>query len=93
MTKDKRHKTVKILIETGNVLEFKDIFEHIPKTTVADELGIHFNRMARMISNVNEIKVNDIFLFSGYFEIDAKVLFELIYNQRGHKKPTIRSKK
>ena len=93
MTKDKRHKTVKILIETGNIVTFGDIFEHIPKTTVAEELGIHFNRMARMIQNVNEIKVNDIFLFSGYFEIDAKVLFELVYNQRGSKKTTPRSKK
>lgn len=91
--KDKRHKTVKILIETGNVTTFADMFEHIPKTTVADELGIHFNRMARMINNVNEIKINDVFLFSGYFEIDAKVLFELIYNQRGGKKSVSRSKK
>ncbi|HMH22643.1 MAG TPA: hypothetical protein VK563_12745 [Puia sp.] len=92
MTKDKRHKTVKILIETGNVLEFKDIFEHIPKTTVADELGIHFNRMARMIGNVNEIKVNDIFLFSGYFEIDAKAMFDLIYNQRSGPKKVAKKK-
>jgi hypothetical protein len=92
MVKDKRHKTVKILIETGNVTTFADIFEHIPKTTVADELGIHFNRMVGMIESVNDIKVNDIFLFAGYFEIDAKVLFELIYNQRSPKKPT-KSKK
>lgn len=87
MVKDKRFKTVKILIEIGNVTSFKDIFEHIPKTTVADELGIHFNRMSRMIDNVNDIKVNDVFLLSGYFEVDAKVIFELIYNQRGHGKP------
>lgn len=93
MVKDKRHKTVKILIETGNVTTFADIFEHIPKTTVADDLGIHFNRMARMISNVNDIKVNDIFLFSGYFEIDAKVLFELIYNQKSIKKGATKPKR
>ena len=93
MVKDKRYKTVKILIETGNVTTFAAIFEHIPKTTVADELGIHFNRMSRMIENVNDIKVNDIFLFSGYFEIDAKVMFELVYNQRDTKKGNTRAKK
>lgn len=93
MAKDKRHKTVKILIETGNVTEFKDIFEHIPKTTVADDLGIHFNRITRMIENVNDIKVNDIFLFSGYFEIDGKVMFDLIYNQHNSKKPGTKAKK
>ncbi|MES1249605.1 MAG: hypothetical protein ABUL46_02930 [Chitinophaga rupis] len=85
MEKDKRYKTVKILIETGNVTTFADIFEHIPKTTVANDLGIHFNRMEKMKNDVNEIKVEDIFLFSSYFEIDAKVIFELIYNQRSYK--------
>ena len=91
--KDKRYKTVKILIETGNITTFGEIFDHIPKTMVADDLGIHFNRMARMIKSVNEIKVNDIFLFSGQFEIDAKVMFGLIYNQRGAKKVSPKAKK
>jgi hypothetical protein len=92
MDKDKRYKTVKILIETANVTTFAGIFEHIPKTTVADDLGIHFNRMVRMIENVNEIKVSDIFLFSTYFDIDAKVLFDLIYNQHIPKKPSGKAK-
>jgi len=89
--KDKRHKTVKILIETKNITTFADIFEHIPKTTVATELGIHFNRIAKMIENVGEIKVNDIYLFAGYFEVDETIIFELIKNQRG-KKPGARKK-
>jgi hypothetical protein len=86
--KDKRHNTVKILIETNNITTFADIFEHIPKTTVAEELGIHFNRMTKLISKVNEIKVNDIYLFSGYFEVDAAVIFRLISNQRAKKSST-----
>jgi hypothetical protein len=85
MVKDKRHKTVKILIETGNVTTFAAIFEHIPKTTVADELGIHFNRMTRIIVNVGEMKINDLYLFSGYFDIDPKKMFELIHGQKDKK--------
>lgn len=92
MTKDKRHKTVKILIEGGHVTEFRQIFEHIPKTTVADDLGIHFNRIPKMITTVNDMKINDVFLFSSYFEIDAKIMFDLIYNQHNHKSGT-RAKK
>lgn len=83
--KDRRHKTVKILIGAKDITTFAEIFEHIPKTTVAEELGIHFNRMTRMIRNVNDIKINDVFLFSGYFEIESTVIFELISNQRGNK--------
>jgi hypothetical protein len=92
MVKDKRFKTVKILIETGNIVTFAAIFEHIPKTTVADELGIHFNRMSKMIVNVNEIKVNDIFLFGSYFEIDAKAVFDLIYNQHNPRKTSAKGR-
>lgn len=81
MQKDKRWKTVKILVEGGHVTEFSQIFEHIPKTAVADHLGIHFNRITKMIGNVSEIKMSDLFLFSSYFEIEAPILFSLIYNQ------------
>ena len=91
--KDKRRNTVKILIETKNVSTFADIFEHIPKTAVADELGFNFARLKRMTEDVTLIKVNDIFLFAGYFEVDAKVIFELIYNQRSGKKVANRPKK
>jgi hypothetical protein len=87
MAKDKRTRTVKILIETKNVSEFKEIFEHIPKTTVAEALGIHFNRFNKMLDNVNDIKINDLFLLSNYLDIDGKVMFELIYNQRNKAKP------
>jgi hypothetical protein len=93
MVKDKGHKTVKILIETGNFTTFAGIFEHIPKTTVADELGIHFSSMARMIASVKEIEVNDTFLFSTYFEIDPKIIFELAYSQYNSKKLPLKSKK
>lgn len=82
MVKDKRYKTVKVLIETKNIIQFKDIFEHIPKTKVANDLGINFDRMERMINNVTYIKVGDIFLFGEYFEVDSKEIFELIYNQK-----------
>lgn len=81
MVKDKRHKTVKILIEGGHVQEFKEIFEHIPKTTVAEELGIHFNRFNNLIDKPAEMKVSDLFLLSGYFEIEGQKMFELIHNQ------------
>jgi hypothetical protein len=92
MVKDKRHKTVKILIETRNITTFADIFEHIPKTTVADELGKHFNRMSGMIENVNVMKIGDVYLFAGYFEVEPMVIFQLIHNQRG-KKPVSKSKR
>ncbi|HSC54478.1 MAG TPA: hypothetical protein VLC98_12685 [Phnomibacter sp.] len=93
MVKDKRYKTVNILIEIGKVSEFRDIFEHIPKTKVAEQLGFHFNRITKLIESVKEIKVGDIFLLSDYFEIDSKKMFELIYNQKNNQKPIPKTKR
>lgn len=84
MVKDKRHKTVKILIEGGHVSEFREIFDHIPKTTVAAELGIHFNRFNNFMEKVGAMGISDLFLLSGYFEIDPKVMFNLIENQHNN---------
>ena len=93
MVKDKRHKTVKILIEGGHVNEFRDIFEHIPKTTVSDELGIHFNRFNNFLDKPSEMKVSDLFLLSGYFEIEGQKMFELINNQVSNTRKGINKKK
>ena len=93
MTKDKRYKTVKILIEGGHITEYKEIFDNIPKTTVAEQLGIHFNRFDRIINKVGQMKIDDLFLVASYFEIEAKVLFELINNQyKGSKKAAPKKK-
>jgi hypothetical protein len=92
MVKDKRHKTVKILIEGGHVTDFATIFDHIPKTTVADELGIHFNRFNNIISKVGDMRISDLYLLSGYFEVEPEVMFRLINNQHAATKKTGRKK-
>ncbi len=92
MANSKRLGSVKILIEGGHIKEFREIFDYIPKTAVAENLGIHFNRMTRMIDNVSDIKINDLFLISGHLGVDAKLVFDLVYNQRGAPKKGTRKK-
>lgn len=81
MPKDKRYRTLKILIEGGYVANFKEIFDHIPKTIVGKDMGIHFRRFHRMVAKVTEVKVKDIFMLSEFFDVDEKLLFDLIYRQ------------
>lgn len=81
MAKDKRYKTIKILIEGNHISQFKEIFDHIPKTIVGKDLGIHFRRFNRMVVKVSEIKVKDIFQLSAFFDVDEMLLFDLIYKQ------------
>lgn len=92
MAKDKRYNTVKILIEGGHIPMFRNIFEHIAKTQVAADMGIHFNRFNKIIENADLLTGKEIFIFSGFIGIDAKVLFELIYNQHNASQKTTRKK-
>ena len=44
MVKHTRTDIIKPLIESGHIKEFRQIFIYVPKTAVAEDLGIHFNR-------------------------------------------------
>lgn len=81
MPKDKRYKTIRILIEGNHISTFKEVFDHIPKTIVGKDLGIHFRRFNRMVIRVQEIKVKDIFQLSVFFGVDEMLVFNLIYTQ------------
>jgi len=90
MERDPRYNTVKIMIEGGHVTEFRQIFdkEYIPKTTVATDMGTNYKRLVRLIDDVTQFKVGDIVTVAGFFDVDTRVLFNLIANQIGSdKKP------
>lgn len=78
MVKDKRYKSVKILIETENISQFKEIFAHIPKTKVSTVLGIRFERMEGLINTVSNIRVGDIFFSANTLRLMPK-LFSSLY--------------
>ena len=81
MVKDKRFKTVKLLIEGGHIPEFKDIFEHIPRTAVAKEMGIHYDRFKKMITDPAEFKVKELYTLAGMIGVDGKILLDLVHAQ------------
>jgi hypothetical protein len=76
-----RARTVKLLVDNGEIQSFWQIYETIPKSNVAKALGIHFSRMQTMIRYVNRIRVQDIFLLSRYFDMDSDTMWQLIKNQ------------
>lgn len=85
--KDERFNTVKILIETGHVTEFTQIFKHIAKTAVAGYMGIHLNRFNKILADPGFLTVREIYILASFIEIPAIVLFGLIDKQHGNAKP------
>ena len=92
MEKDKRYKTVKLLIEDGHITQFNQIFEYVPKSKVASDLGTNYNRLTRLISHVDQFVLRDLFMLSKFIEIDGKKIFDLVYTQYTNEKNSKRKK-
>jgi hypothetical protein len=81
MEKDRRYKTVKIMIEGGHLTEFSQIFDYIPKSVVANDLGTNYNRLIRLIEHVEQFTLKELFTLSSFCDLDSKLVLDLVYNQ------------
>jgi hypothetical protein len=81
MEKDHRYKTVKVMIETGNVTEFKQLFDHVPKSVVAHDLGTNNNRMTRMISHVEQFTIDELYKISRLVDTEFKTFMGIVITQ------------
>jgi hypothetical protein len=81
MGKDRRYNTVKLLIEAGHITEFSHIFDHIPKSVVANDLGTNYNRLARLIMHTEHFTLEELVTLSNFFDVDSKTIVDLAFNQ------------
>lgn len=85
MAKDKRYKTVKHLIESGHIHEFREIFDTIPKTVVAEDMGTNYKRLLRLVENVDQFKVGELYSLAGMFDVDRLAIMKLVIKQSENK--------
>jgi hypothetical protein len=81
MARDRRYTTVKNLISGGFINSFQEIFDTLPKTTVSRDLGMNNMRFSRLIKNVDQFVIKDVFRLAAFLEVDEMVLMNLIYRQ------------
>ena len=92
MVKDPRYSNVKILIDSGQLSELRQIFISIPKSTVAQDLGTNYKRLARLIDEVTQFKVDDLVRLAFLFEVDKLAIFKLVSQQIDNDKKGRRKK-
>lgn len=83
MAKDKRYNTVKKLITAGYIKSFSEILDTIPKTVVAQDLGMHHQTFDKLIECPERFTFKDAFRVASLIEVDQLVIINLIYNQCG----------
>lgn len=86
MAKDRRYNTVKNLILGGYIKTLIEIFDTLPKSVVAKDLGISLDRFTKMINDVERFSVRNLFRIAALLEVDEKSILNLVYNQFSDKK-------
>jgi hypothetical protein len=85
MLKDNRYVVVKVMIETGHITTFSQIFDYIPISVVAIDYGSNYVRFARQISRPLSFRLKDLSILATLFGIETMSMITLIYNQQKRK--------
>jgi hypothetical protein len=81
MAKDRRYKTLKILIEGGHIKELRQMFDHIPKSVVSQDLGMNYERFVNKINHIELFTLKELFLIMTFIGVDEKLMLELAFSQ------------
>jgi hypothetical protein len=69
------------IITGGYMHSFGEIFDIVPKSVVARDLGINNMRFSKLINQPALFSLKDTFRFAALLEVDDMVLISLIYSQ------------
>src|ERR1700720_4620019 len=81
MAKDRRYITVRNLIDAGYVKTFGEMFDTIPKSVVARDLGMNNARFTRLMDDVGQFSMIELLMIASFLEIDKMVMLNLVLQQ------------
>jgi predicted phosphatase len=92
MAKGSGYEALKILIDAGNITEFRQIFRHVNRTKVAEDLGIHYRLFKTMVEKVDEFALKHLFTLADLIGVDDQTVLQLVYAQHEADKKAKRKK-
>jgi hypothetical protein len=79
MASDPRFEAAKALIETGKLLRFNDLFEIIPKSVMADEIGHSYASFVAKMENPRRWTLGNVADMATILGIPAEDLANVIF--------------
>lgn len=79
--KDKRYSTIKVLIETNNISQLSDIFDTLPKTVLAKDIGMNYGRFSRKAKELALFSLKEIYDIADLIEVDRKLFLDIIHSE------------
>ena len=92
MNTDNRYSIVKDYYEAGRIKEFRQIFDYIPKSVVAEGIGTSTKRMTRLIEEPHTFTVEEVYQMSQLFDIPFENFLLLALNDFISKKNALSNK-
>jgi len=81
MAKKDHYKAVKVLIETGNIVVFREIFNHVPRTTVANDLGIYYSKFKTYLEQVDRFSIRELYQLARLIGVEGRNIVQLAVEQ------------
>lgn len=80
-TKHPAYQTVRVLIEAGHITTFEQIFEHLPKTVAARDLGANYRSFALRVKRPLMLRNAEQFALAHRIGIDRLRIVALVLAQ------------
>lgn len=80
-----KYELVKFLMEHNKIERFTDIFEYIPKTTVAKDLGLNYLRLDKISQNLEDFHIRHIKKVAELLDVNYRKVFDLVFNEIDNK--------
>jgi hypothetical protein len=85
--KDNRYMRLKQLILHGDIHTLAEIFEIVPKTTVARDMKISLDRFDRKVKEIERFSLREFFKLTALLEVDEIAVFKLFVADVQARKP------
>lgn len=76
--RDSRYNVIKAMVADGNIVTFNDIFEYIPKTIVATDLGKKVDRFNKLMNKVDGFTLEEIYRIGSFCGLSERQIYELV---------------
>lgn len=78
---DIRYQSIKSLIETNRIENFRAIFDRIPNVVVYTDLGMNYTRFKRLVASPDLFTLHELAILGDLLETDSMVIIEMAYTQ------------
>lgn len=76
--KDHRYNLIRPMIDSGDIVSFNDIFNYIPKTIVAKDLGKKVDRFSALMNKVEGFTIGELYTIAKFCNISESQIYQLI---------------